>query len=136
MPNRVAIAPAVLRIRNPRPTASSPITVRYSAAPTMARSAPGVLNVAWMCVLASACWPSRNATNADTRVTRKTSTANTIALAMSTGSRCGTAASEERIIPVLYSPVITSTPRTPIASWARKTPRRLTSVGSKPNLFS
>ena len=38
--------------------------------------------------------------------------------AQSTGSRFGTAAREARIIPVEYSPVITSTPRTPIASWA------------------
>ena len=50
---------------------------------------------------------------------------NTPALAASTVSRCGAAASVERMEPVAYSPVSTSTPSTPMASWARKNPLRL-----------
>ena len=53
------------------------------------------------------------------------------AFAHSTGSRCGTAAKVERIMPVEYSPVITSTPSTPIASCAMCQPPRLASTGLK-----
>ena len=55
----------------------------------------------------------------------------TTALPHSTGSRRGTAAKLTRIVPVAYSPVTTSTPRTPTASSASWTPARLTAVGSK-----
>ena len=135
-PNSVAIAPAVLRIRKPSPTARRPISVRYTAAPRMARSAPGVLSVACACVLDWACWPRRNPASVAASETTNTTTENTSAFAISTGLRCGTDAIDERIIPVLYSPVITSTPRTPIANCARNTPRRLTWVASKPMNFA
>ena len=49
----------------------------------------------------------------------KVTAAKTPSLAHSTGSRRGAAMRLERIIPVEYSPLMTSTPRTPIASWAR-----------------
>ena len=39
--------------------------------------------------------------------------------------RCGTAASEVRIMPVLYSLETTSTPKTIIASWPRLMPAKL-----------
>ena len=55
----------------------------------------------------------------------------TTALPQSTGRRRGTAVIEARIIPVEYSAVITSTPSTPIASWAIWTPTKLTSSGWK-----
>ena len=42
------------------------------------------------------------------------------------------AASEERMVPVPYSPLMTSTPRTPMASEARASPARDWLVGSKP----
>ena len=45
--------------------------------------------------------------------------ANTAIFATRTGSRRGTAIRLERIMPVEYSPVMTSTPSTPIASCAR-----------------
>ena len=48
--------------------------------------------------------------------------ANTATFAHSTGRRLGTAENVERIIPVEYSPVITSTPSTPIESCAMPTP--------------
>jgi hypothetical protein len=44
---------------------------------------------------------------------------NTPSLAQSTGSRRGTAPNVARTIPVAYSPLMTSTPRTPNASCAR-----------------
>ena len=56
---------------------------------------------------------------------------NTAALDQSTGSRRGTAASVERIMPVEYSPAVTSTPSTPSANCAKLVPNsdRLTAVG-------
>ena len=51
------------------------------------------------------------------------------AFAQSTGSRFGAAVIEARIIPVEYSPEITSTPRTPIASWASWMPASVSSSG-------
>jgi len=56
--------------------------------------------------------------------------ANTVALAASSVSRWGTAEMLERIMPEAYSLVMTSTPSTPIASWAMKTPLRLSEIGS------
>ena len=53
---------------------------------------------------------------------RNTTPANTASFPHSIGSRRGTTVSEERIIPVLYSPVISSTPRTPMASCAKNVP--------------
>ena len=64
-------------------------------------------------------WAPKNATNALASISTNVTEANTAILAHSTGSRRGTAIRLERIIPVEYSPLITSTPSTPIASWAR-----------------
>ena len=67
---------------------------------------------------------------------RNTAPAQTASLAHSIGSRAGTTANEARIMPVLYSPVITRTPRTPMDSCAKKVPVRLVEMavwpGSKP----
>src|SRR3979411_2126714 len=81
--------------------------------------------------LDSRAWPAKNDTKADTSVTTKATTANTRALAHSTGSRVAAAERLARIMPVLYSPVTISTPSTPMTSWVRKYPRRLVAVGSK-----
>ena len=69
-------------------------------------------------------WPSRPRTSRRPRSRSRTSssTANTIALAASTGIRRGTASSEARITPVEYSLVMTSTPRTQMASWPSPIP--------------
>src|SRR5215472_4552618 len=48
-----------------------------------------------------------------------------------TGRRRGTAVSDDRIIPALYSPPVTSTPSTPKATTAKMTPFRLVVTGSK-----
>ncbi len=55
--------------------------------------------------------------------------AKTASFAQRNGSRLGTAPSEARIIPVEYSPVITSTPRTPIASCENRAPMSAMSSG-------
>src|SRR2546421_12945784 len=64
-------------------------------------------------------------------MTANTAPANTASFAHSTGRRRGTAVSEERIIPVLYSPLISSTPSTPKATTAKMTPFRLVVTGLK-----
>lgn len=69
----------------------------------------------------SAC-PVKNAAKDDAiPVTAATATA----LAARTETRCGASANVDRMDPVAYSPVMTTTPSTPIASWARKNPLRL-----------
>ena len=70
----------------------------------------------------SNAWPTKNAVKLATSMVRNTTPANTASLPHSMGSRRGTTVSEERIIPVLYSPVISSTPRTPTASCAKNVP--------------
>ena len=59
---------------------------------------------------------------------------NTAALVASTNGRLGTAASVARMVPVEYSEVMISTPRTPMAIWPRANPDRLRLVGSYPTL--
>ena len=63
-------------------------------------------------------WLAKKAIRTDGSISRNDTTAKTATFAQSTGSRLGTAPIVARIIPVEYSPVITSTPRTPIASCA------------------
>ena len=60
---------------------------------------------------------------------RKATTPKTAVFAHKTGSRFGTAVKLALIIPVEYSPVITSTPRTAIASCERLTPASAMSSG-------
>src|SRR5215469_3164525 len=57
--------------------------------------------------------------------------AKTASFPHSTGRRRGTAVSDERIIPVLYSPPISSAPSTPKATTAKMTPFRLVAMGLK-----
>ncbi len=62
--------------------------------------------------------------NAPTVATTRATSPYTAALDHSTGSLRGTAARVERIMPVEYSPAVTSTPSTPRASWAKFVPKR------------
>src|ERR1700745_3597429 len=66
-----------------------------------------------------------------TSETEKIVAVKTASFPQSTGRRRGTAVSEERIIPVLYSPLINSTPSTPKATTAKMTPFRLVVTGLK-----
>src|SRR5215470_4926227 len=66
-----------------------------------------------------------------TSETEKIVPAKTATFPHSTGRRRGTAVSDARIIPVPYSPPITSTPSTPNATTAKMTPFRLVETGLK-----
>src|SRR6185437_16887509 len=74
-------------------------------------------------------WLAKKAINTGPTINSKVTSPKTAVLAHSTGRRFGTAAKLARIIPVEYSPVITSTPSTAIASWERFTPARAMSSG-------
>ena len=74
-------------------------------------------------------WLAKNETSTAGSISTKVVSAKTAIFAHSTGRRFGTAPSEARIIPVEYSPLITSTPRTPIASCDRLTPAVAISSG-------
>ena len=68
--------------------------------------------------LFSSAWPRKKETKLAASETENTTPAKTASLAHSTGRRRGTAVSEDRIMPVLYSPLIISTPSTPKATTA------------------
>src|SRR5713101_9651362 len=91
---------------------------------------PGSESETFACLLDRMLWPIEKATKHAMVETTKATTVNVTALANSTSGRFGMAAKVVRIIPVVYSELITSTPSTPIASCARNTPRRLIVVGS------
>src|ERR1700730_2015016 len=74
-------------------------------------------------------WLAKNAINTDGSIKRNETVAYTATFAQRTGRRFGTAVMLARIIPVEYSPVITSTPSTPIASCERVTPASAMSSG-------
>src|SRR5215471_20433433 len=63
--------------------------------------------------------------------TEKMLPAKTATFPHSTGRRRGTAVSDARIIPVPYSPPVSSTPSTPKATTAKMTPVRLVVTGLK-----
>lgn len=73
---------------------------------------PGSVNEAAWSVSWRKAWAAANVTRAVANMTVKTVAANTAALAHRTGSRAGTAVSEERIMPVAYSPAVIRMPRT------------------------
>ncbi len=124
MKTKTEMPPAVLRVSDPMPTQIAPSTVRKSALPTTARRACGDPSPASMpCEAKIACEPKK-ATNEATSISTKVTPAKTPSFAQRTGRRFGTAITVEPIMPVVYSPLITRTPSTPIASWARFTPPR------------
>src|SRR5215204_5743768 len=65
---------------------------------------------------------TKNAPTAAIVAMTKVTANSTTALAASAGNRVGTAASVERIIPVEYSPEMTSTPSTATTSWPKYAP--------------
>ena len=60
-----------------------------------------------------------------TRHTVKAMAVKTPALDHRTGSRCGTAVSDARIMPVEYSPAVTRMPRTARQIWESWVPKRV-----------
>ena len=103
----------------------------YRAAPTTDRRAPGALMDTPMWWLFSSTWPRKKEMKLAMSETGKITPAKTASLPHKTGSRRGTAVSDARIMPVLYSPLATSTPRTPKATTANMTPLRLVVMGLK-----
>ena len=75
-------------------------------------------------------WPTKNDANDSDSHTTKARTPNTTALAASTTGRRGTAAKVARMLPDPYSALTVSPPSTPMASWPKSKPVRLTLVGS------
>ena len=97
-----------------------------------ARSTFGCDSVAPACVLASRAWPMKNDAKLARSATTSATAANTAALAPYNAPRRGITVSDVRIIPVEYSDVIDSVPRTTITSWpSRASPTRLDWAGSK-----
>lgn len=84
-----------------------------------------------MCFPLSTAWPARNAARLAISMVPKTTDAATASVAHSTGSRFGTTPSEDRIIPVPYSPVIINAASTPSASWAKNVPVRLVEIAQE-----
>src|SRR5450755_3761618 len=122
---------AVFFSKPPRATPVSAATVRYSDAPATVRSTPGSVSV--IAVPPRADWIAvavKKPATAASMVTGSTRAATVASFAHSTGSLDGTTASEARIIPVPYSLLNTSTPSTPITSWAIRTPNRLTDTAA------
>src|SRR5271167_1482349 len=105
------------------------MTARYNDAPATSRSTPGsVSEIAEPPREDSRAAATKNSATAASRPNGSTKPTTTISFAQSTGSRDGTTASVARIIPVAYSPLNASTPRTPSTSWAITTPARLTAT--------
>src|SRR5882757_7016530 len=128
---KVEMPAAVLRSSAPRATPIMPATVTYRAAPMTERRASGAVMATPRWWLLSRAWPTKNEAKLAASETEKITPANTASLAHSTGRRRGTAVSEERIMPVLYSPLIRSTPSTPKATTAKLMPVRLVLMGLK-----
>src|SRR5207248_3035365 len=74
-------------------------------------------------------WLAKNAIRTGGSIRRNETAPKTAVFAHRTGSRLGTAVKLALIIPVEYSPVMTRTPRTAIASWERLTPASAMSSG-------
>ena len=82
------------------------------------------------CLADKIAWPRAKALKVRTSLTTTATAPNTRILAVSTTGRRGTADNVARMVPVPYSALMTSTPRTPKMSCPRKTPIRLRRVGS------
>src|SRR6266496_3253127 len=96
----------------------------------MERATPGCENeICKMWWRERIAWLAKNAIRTGGSISRNATTAKTAVFAQSTGRRFGTAVKLARIIPVEYSPVITSTPRTAIASCETLTPASAMSSG-------
>src|SRR5215470_19999322 len=128
---KVVIPAAVWRSSAPRAAPVRPAAVTYRAAPVTGRGASGAVTGTPRWWLLSSAWPRKKDRKLATSETNKMLPAKTASFPHSTGSRRGTAVSDERIIPVPYSPPASSTPSTPTATTAKMTPSRLVVTGLK-----
>ena len=129
---KVVIAAAVLRSSAPSARAVIAATVRYNAAPTTARSAPGSDRDAFRCLRAEQGLADEERGEAGDQHGEEHHAGEHRQFGPQHRQPRGTTVSEERIIPVLYSPVISSTPRTPMASCAKNVPVRLVEIAVAP----
>src|SRR5580698_4277560 len=130
-PTIAPMPPALCRMSSPKPNASTPHAVRNSAPPMTARSTFGLPIVVLMWWEDMSAWPRKNAVNDVIRLVTSATTVNTTPLAAIIMPRCGLVVSVVRIMPVEYSELMTSTPRTPMISCPMYSPARLCRVGSK-----
>src|SRR5262245_8338248 len=124
------MAPEEARMIAPRPRPRSPRTARYSPQPMSARATPGSLMDDCSASPDSNAWKTKKPAKLPARPTTRAVAANTTVFARSTCDRRGTAARVARIIPVVYSLVMISTPKTPSATCDRWLPPRLTRTAS------
>src|SRR5260370_27154258 len=126
---KVATPAAVLRNSGHMATPIMPATVACRGAPMTDRRAPGAVMATLRWWLLSSAWPRKKEMKLATSEIEKIAPAKTASLAHRTGRRRGTTVSEARIMPVLYSPLIRSTPSTPKATTAKAMPVRLVLMG-------
>src|SRR5262245_60629774 len=124
------MAPEEARMIAPRPRPRSPRTARYSPQPMSARATPGSLMDDCSASPDSNAWKTKKPAKLPARPTTRAVAANTTVFASRTYDRRGTAARVARIIPVVYSLVMISTPKTPSAICDRWLPPRLTRTAS------
>src|SRR5262249_11204185 len=106
----------------------------YSALARTARGTFGCDRVALTCVFVSRACPMKKDAKLVTNAATKATTVTTAALAPYSTPRRGITVSDVRIIPVEYSDVSVSVPRTTVTSWpSRASPTTLDCVGSKPS---
>lgn len=123
------------RMMAPSPTPSSPVRQKPAPDSTTARSTPGWLSAgAWM-PCRSAAPPAKKEMNAAASPRASVTAPNTAVFAASTRGRRGIAASVARIMPEVYSPVMTSTPSTPANSNPGTRPARALLVRSPTAFF-
>ena len=123
---------AVCAAASPMPIASSPPTVRYSEHPTISRSTSVSPSDDRHLAArrADGLTQQERREGGDQRHRQHDRGVDREPWPTSTGSRFGTTVIDVRIMPVPYSPLIISTPRTAVASWAKMTPSSRNDVRS------
>ena len=131
-PVKRAMAPAVWRMMAPRPSPSNAKSARNTPESTTARSTPGWFSAAVGAPPERTACPRKKEVKLSTSPITSAPRPTTSTLAAMNTPRRGMAASEERIVPDPYSPVMASTPSTPMASEPTSRPLRDWAVGSNP----
>ena len=127
----VVVAPAVWRMRPPRPTPMIATRLAATAPKTIARGTPGWLRATWRCLPVKIRWPSSKPTTSHSSAIGNTNAATVAALAASTSRRAGIALKVVRIMPVEYSAVTVRTASAPSRVAAMMTPNSDALVASK-----
>ena len=132
-PTKVAMAPAVWRMIAPSPMPNKASRARKAPDSTRARRTPGWPSVAVGARAGEDGLAHEERQEAQDQAERRgRRQPMTSALAPKNTGRRGVAASDERMVPLPYSPVMDSTPRTPMTSEPSASPASAALVGSKP----